>query len=136
MVKRDDEVEPHHQLANILFSEAFSAKRDIAIRFMRAYLRGGRYYVRALKDGRLAGATADDVINILIEFTPVKDAAVLRSITPSGMDPDGAVNVTSLQKDKDFYASQGLIKGDVDLNKIIDMSFVEEALKTLGPFKP
>ncbi len=131
----DDQIDPNHQLANILFSDAFSGKRDVAVRFLRAYLKGARVYIKALKDGKLAGETAEEVIAILTEFTAVKDANVLRGITPSGIDPDGEVNAASLQKDLDFYRTQDQIKGEVDLQKIIDPSFVREAAKSLGPFK-
>lgn len=133
---RDDEIDPHHQLANVIFGEAFAQRRDVAVRFLRAYLRGARFYLRALKDGRLAGETAEEVIKVLVEFTAVKDPAVLRAIVPTGIDPDGMVNIASLQRDLDFYASQGLINAPVDLRRIVDLSFVQEAAKSLGPFKP
>ncbi|MDF2116153.1 ABC transporter substrate-binding protein [Roseiarcaceae bacterium H3SJ34-1] len=134
-IMRDDQADPHHQIAVIQFSEAFAARKDIADRFMRAYLRGSRYYNKALKDGRLAGETADDVIQILTEYTPVKNRDILRRMTPTGMDPNGTVNQKSLQKDLDFYASQGLIEGKIDLDKIVDNSFAERAAKALGPYK-
>lgn len=133
--RRDDEIDPHHQLGTLIYGETFAARRGEAVRFMRAYLRGIRFYLKALKDGRLAGENADEVIAALVEFTSVKDPAVLRAITPSSVDPDGAVNVKSLQRDLDFYASQGLITVDVSLPKIVDQSFAAEAAKALGPFE-
>jgi NitT/TauT family transport system substrate-binding protein len=60
----------------------------------------------------------------------------LRKITPTGMDPDGRVNIESLQRDLDFYVSQGLVKGKVSVASIVDHSFVEAAAKALGPFRP
>jgi NitT/TauT family transport system substrate-binding protein len=36
-IKRDDEIDPGHQIAVLLFSEYFSAKREAAVRFMRTY---------------------------------------------------------------------------------------------------
>ena len=57
-------------------------------------------------------------------------------ITPTGMDPDGRVNIESLQRDLDFYTSQGLVQTKMDVAKIVDHSFVEAAIKALGPFKP
>jgi NitT/TauT family transport system substrate-binding protein len=133
-VKSDDEIDPGHQLANILYSERFAQRKDVATRFMRAYLRGARFYLKALGAGRLSGENAEEVIAILNEFTSVKDPAVLRAITPSGIDPNGTVNIKSLQKDLDFYRSQGLILGPVDLGKIVDPSFAREAAQSLGPF--
>lgn len=135
VVKRDDEIDPYHQLANILYSQAFAERTDVATRFMRAYLRGVRFYNRSLKDGHYAGETADAVIALLIDNTAIKDAALLREITPNGCDPDGRVNVASLRRDYDFYASQGLIETPVKVDDIVDMSFIEAALKTLGPYK-
>lgn len=133
---RDDQIYPNHQIATLIYADHFAAKRDAAERFMRAYLKGIRFYVRALKDGRLAGETADEVIPILVEYTAVKNPDLLRKITPTGMNPDGRVNIESLQRDVDFYTSQGLVKEKVDVSKIVDHSFVEAAIKALGPFKP
>jgi NitT/TauT family transport system substrate-binding protein len=135
-IMRDDQIYPNHQIATLIYGDHFVARRGEAERFMRAYLRGIRFYVRALKDGRLAGETAEEVIPILIEYTSVKNADLLRKITPTGMDPDGRVNIESLQRDVDFYASQGLVQGKVEVAKIVDHSFVEAAIKALGPFKP
>lgn len=133
---RDDEIYPNHQIATLIYADHFAARRDVADRFMRAYLKGIRFYVRALKDGKLAGETAEAVIPILVEYTAVKNPDLLRKITPTGMDPDGRVNIESLQRDLDFYVSQGLVQGKLDVAKIVDHSFVEAAIKALGPFKP
>ena len=136
VIRRDDEIIPGHELANLLYSQSFAANREVATRFMRAYLRGVRFYNDALKDHRLAGPRAEETIDILAEYTPIKDKALLRELTPSGCDPDGKVSVASLQRDLDFYASQGLIEGKVDLADIIDSSFIEAAVRDLGPYKP
>jgi NitT/TauT family transport system substrate-binding protein len=136
-ILRDDQVDPNHQIAILLYSENFAKNRSDAARaFMRAYLKGVRFYNEGLKDGRLAGPNADAVIKILTEYTPFKDEKVLRSITPTGIDPDGRVNVASLRKDMEFYQEQGLItnKG-ADLNEMVDESFLEAALKGLGSKK-
>jgi NitT/TauT family transport system substrate-binding protein len=135
VVKRDDEIDPYHQLANILYSQSFADNKDVADRFMRAYLRGVRYYNKALKNGRYAGETADEVIAILVENSNVKDAALLREITPNGCDPDGRVNVASLKRDLAFYASQGLIESAINVDDIVDTSFIDAAVKALGPYK-
>lgn len=134
-IMRDDQIYPNHQIATLIYAEDFANKRDLATRFMKAYVRGIRFYVKALKDSRLAGETADEVIDILTEYTPQKNKDLLRKITPTGMDPDGRVNTASLQRDLDFYASQGLVEGKIDVAKIVDMSFAADAVKALGPFK-
>ena len=35
-----------------------------------------------------------------------------------------------------FYTEQGLVKGSVNLDDVVDGSFVEAALKELGPYRP
>ncbi len=137
LLKADDEILPYHQIAVLLYSEDFALKRaDAATRFMRAYVRAVRFYNGALKDGRLDGPNADEVIQILSDSTPIKSREIYKSITPTGMNPDGRVNKESLAYDLAFYTEQGLIHGKIDLDQLIDMSFVDSVLKTAGPYRP
>ena len=136
-VMGDDEIYPNHQLAVVLYSGNFIKANPVAARgFMRAYLRAVRDYNDALKDGRIAGANADEIISILTEYTPVKDAAVYRAIHAQGSNPNGRVHEPSLRNDLQFYTSEGLIQGKVALENVMDHSFVEAALKDLGPYQP
>ena len=133
LVKADDEILPNHQIAVLLYSENFAARRSDAARaFMRAYLRAVRFYNGSLKDGRIIGPNADEVIAILSQTTQIKDPAIYKSITPTGMNPDGKVNVDSLAADLAFYKEQSLIEADVRADQIVDHSFVELALRQLG----
>jgi len=137
VVRSDDEILPYHQIAVLLYAEDFALRHaDAARRFMRAYVRAVRFYNGALKNGRLDGPNADEVIAILSEATPVKSRDVYKAITPTGMNPDGKVNRASLAYDLAFYAGQGLIRGRVDLDAVIDDAFVEAALGDLGPYRP
>jgi NitT/TauT family transport system substrate-binding protein len=135
LVKGDDEIIPNHQIAVLLYSENFGNKPEVAKKFMRAYLKGVRFYNGALKDGRMIGPNADEVIAILAESTPIKDAAIYKAITPTGMNPDGKVNIQSLADDLAFYKEQGLITGDIRAEQVVDHAFVDAALKELGPYK-
>ena len=131
----DDKTRPYHAIAQILFSEKMASDRDLATRFMRAYLRGARHYYGALKDGRLAGDNAEEIIEVLTEYTPIKDPQVYRTIVPNGVDPDGLVNIPTLKEDYEVYKMQGWIEGAARVEDVIDMSFVEAAMKDLGPYK-
>jgi NitT/TauT family transport system substrate-binding protein len=136
-IKSDDEILPNHQIAVLLYGEDFARRRtDDANRFMRAYLRAIRFYNGALHGGRLDGPNAEEVIAILADSTPIKSRDIYKMMTPTGINPDGRVNTKSLASDLAFYASQGLIRGNVDLDAIIDSSFVERALLVLGPYRP
>ncbi len=137
LVRSDDEILPYHQIAVLLYAEDFALRRaDAARRFMRAYVRAVRFYNGALQNGRLDGPNAEEVIAILSDATPIKSRDIYKAITPTGMNPDGRVNRASLAYDLAFYAGQGLIKGHVDLDAVLDDSFVEAALNELGPYRP
>jgi NitT/TauT family transport system substrate-binding protein len=131
-----DQVFPNLTVASIIYGGPFMKNKPEAARsFMVAYLQAVRYYNDALKNGHLAGPNADDVIAILIKYLPLKDAALYRAITPNGVDPNGRVNLNGFQRDLQFYRAEGLITGDVTAQQAIDGSYVEAALKILGPYK-
>jgi len=132
----DDVVYPNHQLAVVLYGGDFIKRRaDVAKKFMRAYLQAVRDYNDALKNGKLAGPKADAIVAIMTEYTEIKDPNVYRAITAHGTNPDGRVYEASLKQDLQFYKEQGLIEGDVDAAQVIDHSFVDAAVRELGPYK-
>jgi NitT/TauT family transport system substrate-binding protein len=102
---------------------------------MRAYLRAVRFYNGALMDGRMIGPNADEIISILVASTQIKDPSIYKTITPTGMNPDGRVNAQSLAGDLRFYQEQGLIEGDVKLDQLVDHSFVDAVVSELGPYR-
>jgi NitT/TauT family transport system substrate-binding protein len=137
-VAGNDVIYPDQQTAVVFFSDRFIAdKRDTAERFMRAYLRGVRVYNDALKDGRIAGPRADEVIRILVKYTALKDESMFRRMIPSYCNPNGEVNVGSLRKDLTFFRDLGLIeKKDVTVEGVVDLSFARAAVAKLGPYQP
>jgi NitT/TauT family transport system substrate-binding protein len=136
-VMGDDQIYPNHELAVVLYSTGFiKAHPDAAKAFMRAYIRAARDYNNALANGKIAGPNANDVIAILTEYTPIKDASVYREIVPQGTNPDGKLNMASLNNDLRFFQSEGVIKGEVTVAQVVDTSFADAAVKDLGPYKP
>jgi NitT/TauT family transport system substrate-binding protein len=137
-VAGNDVTYPDQQTAVTFFSDHFiKNRRDVAERFMRAYLRGVRMYNDALKDGRLAGPKANEVIPILVKYTTIKDESMFRRMIPSYCNPDGEVNVASLKKDLEFFRELGLIeKKDASVEGVVDNSFARAAVAKLGPYRP
>lgn len=128
---------PNQQTAVVLYAGDFiKNKPDIAKKFMRAYIKAVRDYNDALKDGRLAGPNAPEVISILTEYTSIKDPNVHKSIVPNGCNPDGKVFQASLKKDLQFFKDEGLIQGDVSVERVLDNSFADAVVGELGPYKP
>jgi NitT/TauT family transport system substrate-binding protein len=130
-----DVIDPGITMTSIIYGGPFMKKEpEAARRFMIAYLRGVRYYYAALHDGHIAGRDAEAVISILSKYTGL-DPSVYRSMTPSGVDPNGRVNLESLARDLQFYKSFGLVKGSVSVDQVVDMSYVDAALKVVGPYR-
>jgi NitT/TauT family transport system substrate-binding protein len=134
----NDVTYPDQQTAVVFYSERFiKSRHDVAERFMRGYIRGVRLYNDALKDGRLAGPAADKIIPILTKYTSTKDEAMFRRIIPSAVNPNGEVNLAGLKRDLAFFRELGLIEvKDVSADGVVDGSFVQAAVKQLGPYKP
>jgi NitT/TauT family transport system substrate-binding protein len=129
---RDDDV-----TGVITYGEIFMKNRpDVARKMTKAYIRGLRVYSDALKDGRLAGPGAAEVIDIISRYSKVKDKTLLAHVIPHFVDPNGELGIDSLKKDWAFYKEQGLIKGDVTVDQIVDRRWVADAVKELGPYRP
>jgi NitT/TauT family transport system substrate-binding protein len=134
----NDEIYPDQQTAVVLYSDVFTRQRpQIGQKFMRAYVKAIREYNDALKDGKIAGPNADEVISILTEYTFIKDPNIHREITPAAIDPDVRMNLKGLANDLQFFKERKLIQDPaIMVERIIDTSFADRAVKELGPYKP
>lgn len=135
-VANDYDVYPVHQISTILYSGRFAKSQpEVAKKFMRAFLRGVRYHNDALApDGNFAGARGDEIVTILTQYGPFKDPAVWRSFVFSACNPNGELHIPSMKDDLQVWRAQGLIEVPVEVEKALDLSYVEWALKELGPY--
>jgi NitT/TauT family transport system substrate-binding protein len=130
-------VYPDQQTAVVLYSGDFiSQRRPLAEKFMRAYIRAIRLYNDALLNGRIAGPNAAEIISILTEYTPIKDPAVYRDMTPFAINPDGQVNLASLRKDLEFFQERNYLTKAPSVEAVVDDSFIHAAVRDLGPYRP
>ncbi len=124
--KGADEIYPDHQITALLYSPGFRENHEAAVRFLVAYIRGAREYNSIIN--------SDDrtpVYEILAQYTPIKDLAMYSVMHPSGIHPDAALNVASLDADQNLWASQGHIQQKADLTQAVDLQYWEAALKRL-----
>jgi NitT/TauT family transport system substrate-binding protein len=134
-----DEIVPNSQVVVVTFSQSFAGRRDVAQRWMNAYLKGVRDYNTALRNG----PNRAEVVEILTRQTPLKDPALWqqepRATAPSGVvwpaiDPNGRINLQSVQDDLDWFLREGFVRTPVELSRYVDMSFADTAAAQLGPF--
>jgi NitT/TauT family transport system substrate-binding protein len=124
-----------HEAAQVLFSGKFSQDKATGVKFLKAYLRAVRDYDRALQDGKMAGPGSDEIIAMLGEMTGIKDLSIFRDAVPPYLEPNGALNITTLQTDLDYFREVALVKKDVTLARVVDTSFVEAAAAELGLYR-
>jgi NitT/TauT family transport system substrate-binding protein len=129
-----DDIFPGFQTAVVFYSPKFTQQKDNAKKFMIALVKAIRFYDGALKGGHIAGPNADAVINILVKYSFLKDPAVHRAIISQAVDPDGELNVPALQMAWQYFKDAGQIDGKVTVKDVIDLSFLHEATKVLGPY--
>jgi NitT/TauT family transport system substrate-binding protein len=124
------ELEPE-MAANVLaISPAFAEQQaEAARRFMAAHLRGQRDYYRAIQ--RNEGGR-DEIIQILIKHTPIKDPSLYSRLLTSPVDPNSELNPRLLDPAHDFYLRQGVVSQSVEVSRLIDRSYADYALERLG----
>jgi NitT/TauT family transport system substrate-binding protein len=130
-----DEVIPDCQTAVVFYGPKFIHDQpDNARKFMVALVKAMRFYNDALKDGHIAGPNADEVVKILTQYSFIKDPAVHRAIISQAVDPDGKLDMTSMQMFWQFFKDTKQIDGSVKVDDVVDLSYVHEAAKLLGPY--
>jgi NitT/TauT family transport system substrate-binding protein len=133
-----EEFYPRDQIGMIFYAERFGReRRETGMRFMKAYVRALRDYCDVVVEGRFTtDAKGNDIVRILasaLKLTPEQ----IREAETQAVDPDGHVNEASLRNDLDFFKAAGEVTSrEVTLDQLLDNSFVEAAVKALGPYKP
>jgi NitT/TauT family transport system substrate-binding protein len=97
---------------------------DLVKRFLVAYRHGMKDFHDAFTDAngkRKDGPTAPAMLELLSKFTGVAIPDIDRA-TPY-VDPEGRVDVKDIKGQIAWYTSQGLIKGKVDADELIDRRY-------------
>ena len=122
------------QVAAIFYSGAFAKDRARAVAFMKGYVKASRYYFDAAlvqKDGRPApGPAFDEVVRITAQYTGARPE-IIRLGLPF-QDRSGRLLVTDVERQMAWWKDNGFIKATLPLRRIVDTSFVEEAVRSLG----
>jgi NitT/TauT family transport system substrate-binding protein len=128
-----DQLLPDFQVALIYYNTSWArAHSDDARRWMVAYVKALRYYNDALHNSQIR----DDVITILAAHTPIKERAVYDKMVWPGFNPDGAVAWRGLLDYERWLLNEHQISEFVAPARFLDQSYVENAVKMLGPARP
>jgi ABC-type nitrate/sulfonate/bicarbonate transport system substrate-binding protein len=104
----------------LVMADEFIAKhRDVAINFMKGYIRAIR-------------ATNADPKKAVTEWASVVGNDMLRNLAgPPPVPDDGKIYPASLQFDADLTYQYGYLKTPIDVNSVVDNSVVDAALASL-----
>lgn len=123
------EVDPGAQVATLFYSPQFAAQTDLATKFMVGYLQG----VRDFFDAFHLKKNQDDAIALLTQYLAPKDPNAWKNTRWGSTDLNGKINAANIKAQGAFYKQEGLINGPVvDIDKYIDMSFADAAVKIIG----
>ena len=129
---------PNDQIGMVFFSERFIKQRKaVGERFIKAYVRALRDYNDALEGGRLAAnAKGEAIAAIMAKGLGLPEDRIRGAYMPS-INPDGRPNVESLRRDLAFFKERGdVADASIAVDTLLDMSFVDKALKDIGPYRP
>lgn len=129
--KDPDEYAKGEEISVLMYSPNFIKNKELGNKFMIAYLQGVRAYNDALVTG---DKDRDKVIDILTKNTFVDSPDIFERMKPPGLDPNGYVLKQGVINDQQWYIQNGLVKKEADIDKLIDNSYVENALKILNEY--
>jgi NitT/TauT family transport system substrate-binding protein len=121
----------NQQVGVIVYGQQLGANRDLGLRWMSAYIRGVRDYNDAFGPAKRDRAA---IVRILTENTTVTDPAIYEQMRPAGLDPDGKLDMRSIEDAVKYYLESGQVNHQPDLARLIDTSFQESAVRALGPY--
>jgi NitT/TauT family transport system substrate-binding protein len=129
----DDLVKPHPLTiaVSILNTDWAKANETVARNYYYAYLRGVRDYCNAYHGGNIRAAMVDLLIKTGTETRP----DVLNKYPWPARDPNGRINTDSMLDMQSWYAKNKMSTANLPADRLVQTSYVEEAVKKLGPFQ-
>ncbi len=111
----------------IVYAESLAADQDAGRAFMLAYMTSVRRY----SDAITTGTGREHMFEIIARHTGMS-LDVVRASTPSGYDPNQFVSPEFLTTVEQFFLAQKLLRQPVDINTLLDPTFADYAITTLG----
>lgn len=129
----DNDIMPNRLGCAVIFGQRLVSDRDLGRRFLRAWIKGARVY----NDGIFKSNGRADVIKLMASKYAVKDPAMYDRMLPFPIDPNGRLNLASIELDLKFYREQGMLTGDVQTARLVDTTLAGEiaAEPGIGEYK-
>jgi len=99
--------------------------------YVTAYLRGVRDYCNAYHHG----AIRKDMIDSIVRHAAERNPKLLNDFPWVARSPDLRVNVASMLDMQDWYVANKFSTAKLPVERLLDMSYADAAIKKLGPFQ-
>jgi len=125
---------PGHMTNNLFFSDSFIRTHSAtADKFMVGFLKGQRYFYDTMVKNK---GSVDEIVEIVAKYSRTADRKLLRlALNGTELTPNGEMDIKEIQDDQDWYFQKGLIKTKADINKMVDLRFLQAAVQSLGIYR-
>lgn len=123
--------DPDAQTALLVYGTSMTSRPDVANRFMTAYIKSLRDY----NDAFFRNKNKQQIIEILCQYSVVKEATLYDKLYPTGLNPDGYVRQKGIEMDLAWYRERNLLKQPLTLSEVVDNRYVDFALTVLGKYQ-
>jgi NitT/TauT family transport system substrate-binding protein len=122
---------PNHPGQYLLYAPAFIDEHlETAQRFMVAYVQA----LRRLEDAWVKGINREEVIDLYIQNTSLKDRALYDQMGLIRYETNGVISVPALEAEQDFNLRHGFQRERLDPATFTDTRFGEHAVQVLGRY--
>jgi NitT/TauT family transport system substrate-binding protein len=115
---------------NIINTDWAAKNRALAEKYFVAYIKGVRAYCQAFH----GGSTRAEIIDLLVKSGVERDPKKLNEYPWQSRDPNGKINADSVLDIQNWYVQNKFTSTKLAANKVVDSSYVDAAVKQLGPF--
>jgi len=115
-----------YQTSGLFFSSSFTQKQDLAVRFMRAYVKACNYYYDNVIKNTSPEKKAE-IIKIISKYTNAPENDVKLGLPY--IDRNGELLTSDIKTQIDWYRDHDMLKGNLQAEQIVNTTFLEKALK-------
>jgi NitT/TauT family transport system substrate-binding protein len=134
LAEPDSLVKPSPMTIAVVMVNTDWAKKNTALlrNYYSAYMRGLRDYC----DAYHGAPVRDEIIAALIRHGSERRPELLHKYPWPARSPDGRINIASMLDMQDWYVKNGYAHARFPAERLVDMSYADDAVRKLGPYVP
>jgi NitT/TauT family transport system substrate-binding protein len=129
----DELVQPRPMTIAVIManSDWVKGNKELVQRYMTAWLRGARMYCQAYH----GAPNRQEIIDELVSTKTAPSRELLEKYPWPARSPNGKINVASMLDINKWYVANKMSAKEFPESRMVDGSFIDEAITKLGPFE-